>query len=201
MSQMKNNAVNVLFLRPIPTDPILNRLTGLVGALTHGEKMGACHVEMCLPHQDGYMTSSIYNGETVNVTMSKTFSNPGYNVHTLMVSDHQLSDMKKFIFQTHGRKDTFDGVGMYLACLPVQLPRFSRHHTTFCSKYITEILQTGNIPEVCNLNANITTPSRLLCKLTPATKNTLGTVSHKLRSLEKSAVFHYTSIPSDAFSL
>jgi hypothetical protein len=72
---MQNNTVHVLFLRPTRSDPFLNRLTSYMGRMTHGVE--ACHVELCMPHLGGFLTSSIYNGETVNVTMSKTFSNPG----------------------------------------------------------------------------------------------------------------------------
>jgi hypothetical protein len=72
---MQNNAIYILFLHPDNGDPFLNRVTSFLGAAMHGT--GACHVELCVPHNGAYMTSSIYNGETVNVTTSKTFSNPG----------------------------------------------------------------------------------------------------------------------------
>jgi hypothetical protein len=192
--RMNNNAVHVLFLNPARDDPVLNRITSYIGKLTHGVE--ACHVELSMPHNDGFLTSSIYNGETVNATMSKKFSNPGYDVHTLMVSDIQLGKMKNMVLSVHNRKDSFDRMGMYLACLPVQVPRLSKKNTTFCSKYITEVLQAGGVPEVQTLNSNITTPSKLLKTLIPASRKTVGSVTHKMRSLEKGAVFSYTSIPT-----
>jgi hypothetical protein len=130
-------AVLVLFLHPVATDHILNRLTSYVGALTHG--VGACHVELCMPHNDGLLISSIYNGETVNVNTTKRFSNEGYTVHTLMVNDQQLASMKKTVLLKSGRKDPFDAVGMYLAWLPFKIPRIQRGNGTFCSKYVTQV--------------------------------------------------------------
>jgi hypothetical protein len=93
--------VHILFLHPDEKDPVLNRLTGYMGLLTHG--VGACHVEVCMPHHDGFMMSSIYNGETVNVTTTKSFANPGYTVHTLMVTDRQLAEMKKTVLTFSSR--------------------------------------------------------------------------------------------------
>jgi hypothetical protein len=102
-------AVHVLFLHPAAQDPVLNRLTSYMGRLTHG--VGACHVEICMPHGDGFMISSIYNGETVNMSTTKSFANPGYTVHTLMVTDRQLVEMKKTVLAISSRLVcTFVGV-------------------------------------------------------------------------------------------
>jgi hypothetical protein len=76
-------------------------MTSYMGQLTHG--VGACHVEICMPHADGFMISSIYNGENVNVTTTKTFANPNYTVHTLMVNDKQLENMKKTVLTISSR--------------------------------------------------------------------------------------------------
>jgi hypothetical protein len=191
---MQNHAVHVLFLRPGSKDPFVNRLTGYVGGMMHG--IGACHVEICMPHADGFMTSSIYNGETVNITTSKSFSNPGYDVHTLMVTDRQLQDMKQTVVSRKNRQDPFDALGMYLAVLPIPMPRLHRRsNATFCSKYVTEVLQAGGVEAVKKLNPTITTPSRLLRCLTPATKGMMGSMPMKLRTFEQSAVFRYTGVP------
>jgi hypothetical protein len=190
---MQHNPVHILFLRPSCNDPFINRLTAYVGGAMHG--VGACHVEICMPHADGFMTSSIYNGETVNITTSKSFSNPGYDVHTLMVNDRQLQEMKQAVVSRKNRKDPFDGLGMYLAVLPIPIPRLNRRsNATFCSKYITEVLQAGSVGTVMKLNPEITTPSRLLRCLTPVTKGLMGTLPTKLRSFEQSATFRYSSI-------
>jgi hypothetical protein len=187
---MKDKAIHVMFLKPDSTDPMLNRLTGYLGGMVHG--VSACHVEVSVPHLGGYMTSSIYNGDVVNVNMTKTFANPGYDVHTLMVDDTQLSNMKKVIFNR--QKDSFDPVGMYLSCLPVQCPRIIRKNTTFCSKYITQVLQGACIPAVASLNADITTQSKLLKTLTPSSRSTIGSLPHKLQTLERGGVFGYSRL-------
>jgi hypothetical protein len=191
--EMQCNAVQVLFLHPDEKDPLLNRITATMGKLTHGVQ-GTCHVELRMPYMGGFLTTSIYNGENVNLTMTKTFSNPGYHVNTLLVTDAQLHNMTQTVLNAHSRGDSFDALGMYLACLPVQIPRFKGRYSTFCSKYITEILQVGNIKEVYGLNPNITTPSRLLKLLAPVARNTMGSVDHKLRTFEKTALFSYTRI-------
>ncbi len=76
-SQQRHN-VHVLFLNDDKHDHVLNRLTSLLGSKVH--KHGFCHVEIVIPDTEsggGYLSSSIYNGETVTLTRTKTFANPG----------------------------------------------------------------------------------------------------------------------------
>jgi hypothetical protein len=186
---MQNQAIHVLFLKPNTTDPFLNQLTAHIGQAMHG--VGVCHVEISVPHVGGYLTSSIYNGENVSVNTSKNFSNPGYIVHTLIVSEKQVNNMKKKMLQCRDRADSFDTVGMCLACLPVELPRRSSQNTTFCSKYVTEVLQSANVSVVQDLNANITTPSKLMKAFQKVANGAVGTVPHKLKTLEQGAQFQY----------
>jgi hypothetical protein len=199
LEEMKNIAVYICFLHPNNTDPIVNQLTGLIGGWTHGSGLGTCHVEASMPHQGAFLNTSIYNGEKISINYVKTFSNPGYDVHTVMVSDKQLDAMKRMVFALHTRGDSFDAVGMYLACLPIAIPRFNNVNTTFCSKYITEILQAAGVEEVKDLNPGITTPSRLLKKIRPVTRNVLGTVPTKLHVFEKKSVFKYHSVATPMF--
>jgi hypothetical protein len=49
------------------------------------------------------------------------------------------------------------------------------------------------------LNANITTPSRLLKTLQKITNATVGSVPHKLNLMKQEAVFTYDAIPSDEY--
>lgn len=119
-----HHAVHLLFLEPSARDPWLNRATSIVGARVHGR--GFCHAEICIPHfprglsggQQGYLSSSIYNGETVNATVVKTFANPGYAVHTELVTWPQLERIATGISEARRRELKFDGLGMYLAALP-----------------------------------------------------------------------------------
>lgn len=79
-----SQAVHVLFLEPIKKDHWINRMTGFVGGLLHGR--GACHVEICIPDGQGYLSCSIYNGEKVTLSSKKTFANPGGHARFWRVS-------------------------------------------------------------------------------------------------------------------
>lgn len=74
--------VHVLFLADQRGDHFLNRVTAMIGKRVH--KQGFCHTEIVIPDMEtttlscpSYLSSSIYNGETVTLTKTKTFSNPG----------------------------------------------------------------------------------------------------------------------------
>ncbi len=75
--------VHVMFLTPdTRSDYLLNRLTSMLGKRVH--KQGFCHTEIVIPDMEhttlgcpAYLSSSIYNGETVTLTKTKTFANPG----------------------------------------------------------------------------------------------------------------------------
>jgi len=84
--------VHVLFLADQRGDHFLNRLTSMIGQRVH--KQGFCHTEIVIPDLETstlacptYLSSSIYNGETVTLTKTKTFSNPGDPVHSLTGQD------------------------------------------------------------------------------------------------------------------
>lgn len=177
----KEYPIHVLFLEPLPSDcvegnrgareePWLNRATAALGGRVHGR--GFCHVEICIPDLQPadrgggmlgyrYMSSSIYNGETVSVVATKTFSNPGYLVHTLSVTGAQLRRISDFIHDCKRREVCFDSVGMYLSMLPVQV-WYGGESRTFCSKYVTQALQAaGGVVQVEGLNPNIVSPSKL----------------------------------------
>lgn len=78
--------IHVMFLCSQKDDHLLNRLTSMLGQRVH--KQGFCHVEICIPDVESstympgrehasYLSSSIYNGETVTLNKTKTFANPG----------------------------------------------------------------------------------------------------------------------------
>lgn len=157
--QQRQHAIHVLFLEPSERDPLMNRLTSALGARVHGR--GFCHVEICVPHvpsasssasaaaqallpharQQGqahgpaYVSSSIYNGETVTATGVKTFANPGYTVHTEVVTEDQLREISNGISEAVRMQIGFDHVGMFMAALPfrVAMPTWG-HRKTFCSR-------------------------------------------------------------------
>jgi hypothetical protein len=183
---MDKHIIHLLFLEPINNDHIVNSSTAFVGRSLHGK--GFCHVEICVPHTDGagnsYLSTSIYNGECVSVTKSKTFANPGYSVLSIGVNDVQVSRIKERIQNEFNNHVSFDSVGMFMAALPIQiLP--TRKKRTFCSKYITDILQCADVACVRGINANITTPSRLYKIINSSLDGSslLGTVDYKRNTL------------------
>lgn len=134
-------AIKVLFLEPQKRDFVVNRITAYIGGLLHGARDGGaearhgfCHVEICIPQDDdenhhvsvderssNYLSSSIYNGETVSLTHSKSFGNPGYTIHTMAITASQLKRIRAYIYQHHEGQTGFDAVGMYMAVLPFQV--------------------------------------------------------------------------------
>lgn len=178
--------VQVLFLEPGKDDFALNRLTAFLGGQIHGK--GLCHTEICLPDGDyGFVSSSIYNGESVSLNKHKTFANPGYIVHTISVGKKQLDDMLDHVHEIHRTGVGFDHMGMFMASLPVQLVPSPRRRT-FCSRYVVEVLQAGGLEDVSGLNPSITTPSRLYRVLKAADSRAgratiAGSVEYKMRGL------------------
>lgn len=178
------DTIHVLFLKTQHNDFFLNRLTAWLGGTFHGNE-GFCHVEVCVPHpQGGYISSSIYNGEKVSMTRKKTFANPGYVVHSMLVTRQQVGQMQQCIQRAHENGVGFDGNGMFLAALPVQLRCGAPNTKTFCSRYVTEVLQAADVQAVDALNPNITTPSKLYSVLRSHRDSIVaGSVEHKQQAM------------------
>lgn len=177
-------SIHVLFLETTSKDHWLNRLTANIGGKLHGK--GFCHVEICVPSSDGshYISSSIYNGEAVSMSRVKTFANPGYVVHTETISKAKLASMREIMSEYVRRQVGFDSLGMYLAILPFPTPLTRGSSRTFCSRYVTELLQMAGL--VTDLDPIITTPSKLFHRLKQSVDvGTIGTVEYKRASLMK----------------
>lgn len=181
--------IHVLLLKPSENDHWLNRATAALGGWVHNND-GFCHVELCVPNERGsYVSSSIYQGETVSLNERKRFANPGYQVHSMVVTRKQLQDIHKFMQRAHREKVGFDGTGMYLAALPLQTHCMASPQSTFCSRYVVEALQAADIEAVRGLNAHIVTPSKLYSVLTAHGDNTVaGTVQYKEQRMMSGAV-------------
>lgn len=188
--------MHVLFLSAdSPQDHILNRITSALGARVHHNR-GFCHTEICVPDLENphaYLSSSIYNGETVTLTKTKTFANPGYTVLTFTVTRPELVSITNYLHEAKRMQLKFDAVGMYLAALPFQLNFFSGSKATFCSKHVTHALRCAGIEAVAELNENIVTPSKLYKVLKEKLNRdrlVAGTVEFKQRELlDKGAIF------------
>lgn len=173
--------IHILLLRPGAQDYWLNRMTAAIGGAVHGNQ-GYCHAELCVPHpRGGYISSSIFNGETVTMNHTKTFANPNYVVFSLSISRNQLQTILKHIETTHTARVGFDSYGMYLAALPVHLSLTGASPSrTFCSRYVVETLQAAGVEVVKGLNASITSPSKLFRVLQSNQDGVVtGTVKYK----------------------
>jgi hypothetical protein len=188
--------VHVLFLQPVLHDPqehFLNRLTSFVGEKVH--KRGFHHVEIVVPDLDtsssgGFLSSSIYNGETVTLTKTKTFANPAYTVMSFSVTSGELGKITDYLHESKRQQLSFDKFGMFLAALPFQLGWRSTK-STFCSKHVTRALKAAGIEAVEELNENIVTPSKLYRVLHEKLRRdrmVVGSVQYKQRALAESGV-------------
>lgn len=192
--------MHVLFLQPLLHDPqehFLNRLTSFVGEKVH--KKGFHHVEIVVPDLDknnatssnNFLSSSIYNGETVTLTKTKTFANPAYTIMSFSVTGQELSKMLDYLHESKRQQLKFDQLGMFLAALPFQIGWRSQR-STFCSKHVTKALKAGGIQAVMDLNENIVTPSKLykvLYHKIPAERKLAGSVQYKESSMLQHAQF------------
>lgn len=140
--------VQLLFYQAQPDDHFLNRLVSWFDP-------PYVHVE--IRFEDG-MASSIYAGETV-FFRNRKYSNPHYRIETFAVNDASYRNMYRHCQLRATHNVQFDSLGMYLAVLPVLQRNPSTR--TFCSRYITEVLQLGQIAEFVMLTPCHTTPSML----------------------------------------
>lgn len=183
----EGGVVHLLFLVPDrQKDAPMNLATAAVGGAFHGD--GFCHTELCIPHPigHGYQSCSIYQGECVSVTQSKTFANPGYVVHSIAVSAAELRRIRAFVAEQVKDQTPFDLWGMYLALLPFPIRCPSDARGTFCSKLVVEALQAGGIECVQGHNPNLVSPSKLykiLCKDTREGRRVVGSVDYKQKQM------------------
>lgn len=188
-SSSGSHSVHVLFLQPVPGDPeehFLNKMTSFIGQKVHSK--GFHHTEIVIPdveHPASFLSSSIYNGETVSLTNTKTFANPGYTVTTFTVTGKELAGIRNYLQESKRMQLGFDSLGMYLAALPFQLgPRPSK--STFCSKHVVAALKAGGIEALQHTNENIVTPSklyRILQERIPGSRKVAGSVAFKQNSM------------------
>lgn len=192
-SSRERHSVHILFLKPVDHDPqeyFLNKLTSYIGERIHSK--GFHHVEIVVPDTEcmnGFLSSSIYNGETVTLTKTKTFANPAYTIMSFSVTGLELSRIMDYLHESKRQQLKFDQVGMFLAALPFQVGWRSQS-STFCSKHVTRALKAAGIEAVMDLNENIVTPSKLykiLYSNVPADRKVAGSVQYKEISMVNNA--------------
>lgn len=165
---MKKRKINCLFYYPHEDDHIMNKLV----AKWNGPY---CHTELAF--EDG-MATSIVTGQEVFLA-KKRYSNPNYKILTCSVSDEQYQKIREFCENKTKNKTKFSMVSMLLSSLPFQIVTRNEKYT-FCSRYITEALQAGNVENTKNLNPMLTTPSSLFAALDSDTTRIFDTVPSRL---------------------
>ena len=151
----------LLFYKPSDTDPFQNRLVAKLSG-------PFCHVEIAFaervgdePWEKKMWGSSVYQGESVFFT-PKLYRREGYVSFTLEVTRAQLEIMKAHCRRNAQRAVPFNRLAMYMSYLPWQLLELEG---TFCSKHVTEVLQSARLHQVQPLNASLVTPSSLYSAL------------------------------------
>ncbi|EKX35105.1 hypothetical protein GUITHDRAFT_118758 [Guillardia theta CCMP2712] len=159
--------VQLLFYQAQPNDHFMNRLVSWFDP-------PYVHVE--IRFEDG-MASSVYAGETV-FFRNRTYANPHYRIETFTVEDRDYQAMYRHCRLRAAHNVGFDGLGMYLAILPL----ISRNppDRTFCSRYVTEVLQLGNVPEFVMLTPCRTTPSMLFKAVRSSNRTLFSSVPFKI---------------------
>lgn len=198
--------IHVLFLKTRPDDFLLNRVTAHLGGYIHKNE-GFSHVELSVPHASGkgYVSSSVYQNETVSLNQKKTFANPNYVIHSITVNPEQLKRLQQHMKAAHDAKIGFDHVGMFLSALPFSMRSPALHQggcsgrapTTFCSRYVTELLQSAHVAAADGLNPHCTTPSKLYRVLKERSRGNevAGSVEYKQNTLTAAADLHIAKKP------
>lgn len=186
--------VRLLFLRAAADDHWLNRL------VSHLDPP-FCHVELefdmpppavlstVLPAALGSvlptaatLATSLYAGEAVFLR-PRTFANPNYTILTLNVSDTAFARMLRLAAETTERGVRFDSHAMCCSILPCSCCPRLRADRTFCSAYVTVLLQEGGVRGVERLAPERTRPSTLYRLLSDSQQQCFSSVPYKLSML------------------
>ena len=99
----------------------------------------------------------------------RTFSNPNYTVVSICVTGEQERSARSYCAEHASRGVEFDGLGMYMARMPkifrdvidVFRDTRKRKDSTFCSKYVTGVMQHIGIKSFMCMDPAGTSPSLL----------------------------------------
>lgn len=177
--ETKNGVSNCLllhFYRPPSDDVFINRAVSWVdGPFSHVE----------IGWDDG-MASSIYAGEQVFMHQRR-FANPNYTVVPVQVSGDQADKARKFCCDKANAGIGFDAVGMYTSRLPfvcrkaiallASVASRKRVDSTFCSKYVTEVLQHISMPGFSDFDPSNMSPSSVHRAVTSLLQSSMGSSS------------------------
>lgn len=190
----KNSTILLMFYQPPPDDPFMNRAVAwLDGPFSHVE----------IGFSDG-MASSIYSGETVFMH-PRSFANPNYTTVAIQVSPEQLKKARKMCVDSAARGVQFDSIGMYMVGMPILCKHVvamtkttvnkGGMETTFCSKYVSNILKEIGVEGFTMTDIDSTSPSmvhRILMK--NCNRQVVATTPYKLEQLSRTGVFFRDSV-------
>ena len=171
-----SNCLLLHFYRPPADDVFVNRAVSWVdGPFSHVE----------VGWEDG-MASSIYAGEQVFMHQRR-FANPNYTVVPVQVSGDQAEKARKFCTEKSAAGIEFDAVGMYTSRMPFLCRRVAgllasavrrKHHaSTFCSKYVTEVLQHIGMTGFEGLDPSNMSPSSVHRVVASVLQSSMGSAS------------------------
>jgi hypothetical protein len=177
----RQQILTLAFLVPADDDFAVNRLTARVS--THP----FCHAELFFESVN--QCFSIVWGEIAGFR-SKNLSNPNYRLVSLAVSVKEYDACLEFCRVASARQLRFDDGGMWRAWLPPELSCGCCCSAssvvcgrTFCSKIITEALQSAGVREVQHLLPSHTTPSSLYSAIAPSSRVVCSGVPFKRQAL------------------
>jgi len=166
-------SIRLLFLRAAADDHWLNRL------VSHLDPP-FCHVELEFDTSSGPpLATSLFADESVFLR-PRTFANPNYHILTLNVSDTAYARMLRLASDTAARGVRFDSHGMWCSILPCSLCAPRRADRTFCSAYVTTLLQEGGVRGVERLAPERARPSTLYRLLCHSQQQCFSSVPYKL---------------------
>lgn len=185
--------LTLAFLRPGPDDPPFNHL------VAKACKHGICHAEIVF---EDSMAFSIFAGQSL-FFKQRTFSNPEYELISLSVSDSEYSAAYAFCRQAAQYDIHFTDAGMLAAyfqpkrCPCVNTAASLHSGATFCSKIVTEALQSAGVSEVEHLNPCTTTPSCLYDAVRDSQRKLLNSVPYKCNQLRQIGALRASHSVSD----
>eukprot|EP00961_Rhodomonas_salina_P028403 383357-Rhodomonas_salina.1 len=177
-------SIRVLFLRSTPQDPWMNRAVSFFDP-------PFCHVEVEFdgPVQVSVdmfsmltvsrapstpMATSIYANEAVFLR-PLTFANPNYTILTLDVSEENYLRMYCYAEKCARDRVSFASTSMLLSLFPLPFSTLPVRGT-FCSAYVTTLLQQGNVEAVKHAIPSRMRPSTLHKMLRNAPQSSLSSV-------------------------
>lgn len=147
-----------------------------------------CHVELVFEDD---MSFSIFSNSKL-FFKKRSFSNPEYKLVSLSVPSMEYAAVYGFCAAAMSHDITFNELGIYTAYLqpcPVFYtdPSVQAGHT-FCSKIVTEALQSAGVPEAEHLVPCMTTPSVLYQALHLSGRRVHHSVRFKMDQLRQVGV-------------